>query len=79
MPLQIFKHRLMRFGHDIDGKATLYTAPVEMKASRIYLIKDGVVTVLKQVPVGWDYVEYINAFGKHLLRWVRVDQLAIKK
>lgn len=60
-------------------KATLYTAPDETNASRAYLIQNDVVTVLKQSPVGWVYVDYVNASGKHLLRWVKADQLAIKQ
>lgn len=60
-------------------KATLYTAPDEMSASRAYLIQNDVVTVLKQSPVGWVYVDYVSASGKHLLRWLKADQLAIKQ
>ncbi|MGF6413152.1 hypothetical protein [Paraburkholderia sp. MM5482-R1] len=58
-------------------KATLYTAPDDAHASRAYLIRNDAVTVLKQSPVGWAYVDYVNASGKHLLRWIKADQLAI--
>ncbi|RDU97439.1 hypothetical protein [Trinickia dinghuensis] len=59
-------------------KARLYLAPDEAHASRAYLIQNDAVTVLKQSPTGWAYVDYIDAFGKHLLRWIRTDQLAIR-
>ncbi|UOB58404.1 hypothetical protein MRS60_30000 [Burkholderia pyrrocinia] len=60
-------------------RATLYTAPDEAGASRAYLVQDDVVAVLKQSPAGWAYVDYANASGKHLLRWIKADQLAIKQ
>jgi hypothetical protein len=59
-------------------KATLYIAPDESQASRAYLVQNDAVTVLKQSPAGWAYVDYVNASGKHLLRWIKADQLAIK-
>jgi hypothetical protein len=59
-------------------KATLYTAPDDTIASRAYLIQNDVVMVLKQSPGGWTYVDYVNASGKHLLRWIKSDQLAVK-
>jgi hypothetical protein len=58
-------------------KAMLYTEPDEAHVSRAYLVRNDVVTVLKQVPAGWAYVDYVNAAGKHLLRWVKVGQLVI--
>jgi hypothetical protein len=59
-------------------KATLYFAADDASASRAYLVQNDVVTVLKQSPVGWAYVDYINASGKHLLRWVKADDIAIQ-
>ena len=59
-------------------KATLYTVPDDAHASRAYLVQNDAVTVLKQSPAGWAYVDYVNASGKHLLRWIKADQLAIK-
>lgn len=59
-------------------KATLYTAPDDAHASRAYLVENDEVTVLKQSPAGWAYVDYVNAPGKHLLRWIKADQLALK-
>ncbi|SDQ19362.1 hypothetical protein SAMN05443245_0312 [Paraburkholderia fungorum] len=59
-------------------KATLYMAPDDAQVSRAYLVRDDVVTVLKQSPSGWAYVDYVGASGKHLLRWIRADQIAIK-
>ena len=59
-------------------KATLYTAPDDAHASRAYLVENDEVTVLKQSPAGWAYVDYVNASGKHLLRWIKADQLTIK-
>lgn len=58
-------------------KATLYTVPDDAHPSRAYLIRNDAVTVLKQLPSGWAYVDYVNASGKYLLRWIKVDQLAI--
>ena len=58
-------------------RATLYTAPDDAHASRGYLVQNDAVRVLKQSPVGWAYVDYANASGKHLLRWVKADQLTI--
>ncbi|WP_116136265.1 hypothetical protein [Trinickia diaoshuihuensis] len=59
-------------------KATLYTAPDDASASRAYLVRNDVITVLKQFPVGWAYADYVNASGKHLLRWIKADEIAIK-
>ncbi|WP_186062372.1 hypothetical protein [Burkholderia gladioli] len=59
------------------ARATLYSAPNEASATHAYLIKNDRVTVLQQSPIGWVYVDYINAFGKHLLRWIKADDLAI--
>lgn len=59
-------------------KATLYTAPDDAHASRAYLVQNDAVTVLKQSAAGWSYVDYINASGRHLLRWIRTEQLAMK-
>ena len=59
-------------------KAMLYTAPNDARASRAYLVRNDTVTVLKQVPTGWAYVDYVNASGKHLLRWSKAEQLTIK-
>jgi len=59
-------------------KATLYTAPDDASASRAYLVQNDVVMVLKQSPVGWAYVDYVNASGKHLLRWIKADEIATK-
>ena len=59
-------------------KATLYTAPNDARASRAYLVRNDTVTVLKQGPTGWAYVDYVNASGKHLLRWIKAEQLTIK-
>lgn len=61
------------------AKATLFTAPDDTTASRAYLVQNDVVTVLKQSPTGWAYVDYVNASGKHLLRWIKVDQISIKQ
>ena len=58
-------------------KATLDTAPDDAHASRGYLVQNDAVRVLKQSPVGWAYVDYVNVSGKHLLRWVKADQLEI--
>jgi hypothetical protein len=59
-------------------RATLYTAPDDAHSSRAYLVQNDAVTVLKQSPAGWAYVDYVNSSGKHLLRWIKADQLAIK-
>ncbi|MCP3716892.1 hypothetical protein [Paraburkholderia sp. CNPSo 3281] len=59
-------------------KATLYTAPDDSHASRAYLVQNDTVTVLKQSPSGWAYVDYVTASGKHLVRWIKADQLSIK-
>ncbi|WP_186023115.1 hypothetical protein [Burkholderia gladioli] len=59
------------------ARATLYSAPNEASATHAYLIKNDRVTVLQQSPIGWVYVDYINASGKHLLRWIKADDLAI--
>jgi hypothetical protein len=59
-------------------KATLYTAPNDARASRAYLVRSDTVTVLKQGPTGWASVDYVNASGKHLLRWIKAEQLTIK-
>jgi hypothetical protein len=48
------------------------------RASRAYLVRNDTVTVLKQVPTGWAYVDYVNTSGKHLLRWIKAEQLTIK-
>jgi hypothetical protein len=58
-------------------KAKLYTLPDDGHASRAYLVQNDTVTVLKQSPPGWAYVDYVNAAGNHLLRWIKADQLAI--
>jgi hypothetical protein len=60
-------------------KATLFTAPDDATASRAYLVQNDVVTVLKQSPTGWAYVDYVNASDKHLLRWIKADQISIKQ
>jgi hypothetical protein len=59
--------------------ATLFTAPDDATASRAYLVQNDVVTVLKRSPIGWAYVDYVNASGKHLLRWIKADQISIKQ
>lgn len=59
-------------------KATLYDAPDEARVTRSYLVKNDTVIVLKQSPTSWAYVDYINSSGKHLLRWIKADDLAIK-
>lgn len=59
-------------------KATLYLIPDDAHASLAYLIPNDVVTVLKQSPAGWAYVDYVNDSGKHLLRWIKIDQLMIE-
>lgn len=59
-------------------KASLYTAPDDAHASQAYLVRNDAVTILKQSPAGWAYVDYVNNSGKHLLRWIKVDQLGIK-
>lgn len=59
-------------------KATLYSAPDDASASRAYLVQNDVVTVLKQSPIGWAYVDYMNASGKHLLRWIKAGEIAIQ-
>ncbi|WP_175675510.1 hypothetical protein [Burkholderia ambifaria] len=61
------------------AKATLFTAADDATASRAYLVQNDVVTVLKQSPSGWAYVDYVNASGKHLLRWIKADQISIKQ
>ncbi|CAI8691082.1 SH3 domain-containing protein [Burkholderia sp. IT-111MI5] len=61
------------------AKATLFTAPDDATASRAYLVQNDVVTVLKKSPTGWAYVDYVNASGKHLLRWIKADQISIKQ
>ncbi|WP_343671685.1 hypothetical protein [Paraburkholderia heleia] len=58
-------------------RATLYTEPDDAHPSRAYLVRNDAVSVLKQLPSGWAYVDYVNASGKHLLRWIRVNQLVI--
>ncbi len=60
-------------------RATLYDAPDDASAGRAYLVQNDKVTVLKQLPPGWVYVDYVNASGKHLLRWIKSDQLTIKQ
>ncbi|WP_148094629.1 hypothetical protein, partial [Burkholderia cenocepacia] len=55
------------------AKATLFTAPDDGNASRAYLVQNDVVTVLKQSPNGWAYVDYVSASGKHLLRWIKAN------
>ncbi len=59
-------------------RATLYSEPNEASAVPAYLIKNDRVTVLQQSPIGWAYVDYINSSGRHLLRWIKADDLAIK-
>lgn len=59
-------------------KASLYMAPDDAHASQAYLVRNDAVTILKQSPAGWAYVDYVNGSGKHLLRWIKADQLAIK-
>ena len=59
-------------------KATRFTAPNDARASRAYPGRNDTVTVLKQVPTGWAYMDYVNASGKHLLRWSKAEQLTIK-
>ncbi|HEY1215756.1 MAG TPA: hypothetical protein VGE93_19160, partial [Bryobacteraceae bacterium] len=59
-------------------KETLYAAPDDASAVRAYPVQNNTVTVLKQSPAGWVYVDYVNASGKHLLRWIKADQLTIK-
>ncbi|TGP44600.1 hypothetical protein EN871_08365 [bacterium M00.F.Ca.ET.228.01.1.1] len=59
-------------------KASLYTAPDDAHASQAYLVQNDAVTILKQSPAGWAYVDYVNSSGKHLLRWIKIDQLGIK-
>lgn len=58
-------------------RATLYTAPDDAHASRGYLVQNDAVTILKQSPGDWAFVDYVNASGKHLLRWIKADQLTI--
>jgi hypothetical protein len=59
-------------------KATLYTAPDEADTSRDYLVQNDTVTILKHSPAGWTYIDYVNASRKHLLRWIKSDQLSVK-
>ncbi|MDR8031458.1 hypothetical protein KPA93_07870 [Burkholderia cenocepacia] len=59
------------------AKATLFTSPDDATASRAYLVQNDVVTVLKQSPTGWAYVDYVSASGKHLRRWIKADQISI--
>jgi len=59
-------------------RATLYNAPDDASAGHAYLVKNDRVSVLKQSPSGWAYVDYGNASGKHLLRWIKSDQLTIE-
>ncbi|WP_459619933.1 hypothetical protein [Burkholderia sp. 3C] len=69
-------------GHSTAGisapRATLYSAPDDASATRAYLVQNDRVIVLKQSPTGWAYVDYINSSGKHLLRWIKVDELTMK-
>ncbi|MDE1141856.1 MAG: hypothetical protein PW999_19860 [Paraburkholderia tropica] len=58
-------------------KAELYTAPDDAHLSRSYLIQNDEVVVLRLLPVDWAYVDYVNASGKHLRRWIKADQLTI--
>ncbi|MGK8203068.1 hypothetical protein ACRS8P_28360 [Burkholderia cenocepacia] len=60
------------------AKAPLFTAPGDANTSRAYLVRNDVVIVLKQSPAGWAYVDYVNAAGKHLLRWIKNDQISIE-
>lgn len=60
-------------------KASLYTAPDDAHLSPAYLVQNDVVTILKQSPPDWAYVDYVNGSGKHLLRWIKADQLTIKR
>lgn len=59
-------------------KAPLYLAPDDTQATRAYLVQNDAVTVLTQSPAGWAYVDYAKASGKHLLRWIKADQVAVK-
>ncbi|MBB3000350.1 hypothetical protein FHX57_002702 [Paraburkholderia tropica] len=59
-------------------KATLYTAPDDAHASHAWLIRDDAVSVLKSAPAGWMYVDYVGASGRHLLRWIKADQISIR-
>ncbi|WP_186177971.1 hypothetical protein [Burkholderia gladioli] len=59
------------------ARATLYSAPKEASATRAYLIKNDKVTILQQSLIGWAYVDYVNASGKHLLRWIKAEDVAI--
>ena len=59
-------------------KAMLYTAPDDNYASHAYLVQNDTVTILKQSPAGWVYVDYVAASGKHLVRWIKANQLSIK-
>jgi hypothetical protein len=69
-------------GHSIADiavlNATLYSAPNDASATRAYLVKNDKVAVLKQSPTGWAYVDYINSSGKHLLRWIKADDLVAR-
>jgi hypothetical protein len=58
-------------------KATLYLSPDETHASHAYLVQGDTATVLKQIAGGWAYVDYVNSSGKHLLRWIKRDEVAI--
>lgn len=57
-------------------KATLYLSPDDTHASHAYLVEGDTVTVLKQIAGGWAYVDYVNSSGKHLLRWIKRDEVA---
>ncbi|CAG9227039.1 conserved hypothetical protein [Paraburkholderia tropica] len=59
-------------------KATLYTAPDDAHASRAYLVQHDAVSVVKAAPEGWMYVDYVGASGRHLLRWIKADQVALR-
>ncbi|MBR7964810.1 hypothetical protein KDW52_00525 [Burkholderia cenocepacia] len=61
------------------AKATLFTSPDDATASRAYLVQSDVVTILKQSPTGWAYVDYVNASGNHFRRWIKADQISINQ
>jgi hypothetical protein len=60
-------------------QTTLYTAPFDAQASRAYLVKADAVAVLRQSPAGWAYVDYVNVSDRHLLRWIKSNELPIER
>jgi hypothetical protein len=61
-----------------EGDSVCSPKSTEDKLDVLKDLKDTV-TILKQSPPDWAYVDYVNGSGTHLLRWITADQLTIKQ